>query len=171
MMLSDYGAALEDSTRSIHLDESYTKVSVVMLYSALFPSCGLSSFEDSMLVFQHKKWTLFLFLFLLFSTSSLPFFLSSSSPSPPTSSQGYLRAAKCHLMLGNPSLSIDFYHKVLHVQPHHKQAKEEVGGSLLMTTAKLRIRSSYHRRGLNWIKCQDFWPLSYLPLYPPFSPL
>lgn len=37
-----------------------------------------------------------------------------------------MRAAKCHLMLGNPSLSIDFYHKVLHMQPHHKQAKEEV---------------------------------------------
>ena len=124
-MLSDYGAALEDSTRSIHLDESYTKVSVVTLYSALFPTCGLSSFEDSMLVFQYHSSS-----FSSCPSPPLPS-LSSSLPPPPTSPQGYLRAAKCHLMLGNPSLSIDFYHKVLHVQPHHKQAKEEVGGLLV----------------------------------------
>lgn len=41
--------------------------------------------------------------------------------------KGYLRAAKCHLMLGNPSLSIDYYHKVLERVPGNTQAKEEVG--------------------------------------------
>ena len=40
--------------------------------------------------------------------------------------QGYLRAAKCHLMLGNPSLSLDFYEKVLNVEPKNQQAIEEV---------------------------------------------
>ena len=40
--------------------------------------------------------------------------------------KGYLRAAKCHLMLGNPSLSIDYYHKVLERAPGNSQAKEEV---------------------------------------------
>ena len=66
------------------------------------------------------------------SVNRLPLFPSLLSSLPPVlppscpPSQGYLRAAKCYLMLGNPSLSIDFYMKVLHVQPHHKQAKEEV---------------------------------------------
>ena len=40
--------------------------------------------------------------------------------------KGYLRAAKCHLMLGNPRLSIQFYEKVLKLQPGNTQAKEEV---------------------------------------------
>lgn len=87
-------------------------------------------------------------------------------PLPPSCppSQGYLRAAKCHLMLGNPSLSIDFYQKVLHVQPHHKQAKEEVGGlhlGVLTTTAKLLrvVKESF-----NWIKHQDFFLFSPSPL-------
>ena len=40
--------------------------------------------------------------------------------------KGYLRAAKCHMMMGNPSLSIDFYNKVLVMQPGNSQAKEEV---------------------------------------------
>lgn len=40
--------------------------------------------------------------------------------------KGYLRAAKCYLMLGNPSLSIDWYDKVLLLQPHNPQAAEEV---------------------------------------------
>ena len=40
--------------------------------------------------------------------------------------KGYLRAAKCHLMLGNPSLSIDYYHKVLERSPTNTQAKHEV---------------------------------------------
>ena len=40
--------------------------------------------------------------------------------------KGYLRAAKCHLMLGNPSLSMDFYRKVLELQPGNSQAKQEV---------------------------------------------
>lgn len=40
--------------------------------------------------------------------------------------KGYLRAAKCHLMMGNPTLSIDWYNKALHFQPGNKQAVEEV---------------------------------------------
>ena len=40
--------------------------------------------------------------------------------------KGYLRAAKCHLMLGNPSLSIDYYRKVLERAPGNTQAKSEV---------------------------------------------
>ena len=40
--------------------------------------------------------------------------------------QGYLRAAKCHLMLGNPSLSIDYYNKVLQVETKNKQALQEL---------------------------------------------
>lgn len=40
--------------------------------------------------------------------------------------KGYLRAAKCHLMLGNPSLSIDYYRKVLERAPTNTQAKQEV---------------------------------------------
>lgn len=40
--------------------------------------------------------------------------------------KGYLRAAKCHLMLGNPSLSIDYYRKVLERSPTNTQAKQEV---------------------------------------------
>ena len=63
-MLSDYAAALDDCTKAIQLDESFTK--------------------------------------------------------------GYLRAAKCHLMLGNPSLSIDYYHKVLHFEKANKQAQSEM---------------------------------------------
>ena len=39
--------------------------------------------------------------------------------------KGYLRAAKCHLMLGNPSLSIDYYRKVLELAPGNTQAKQE----------------------------------------------
>lgn len=41
--------------------------------------------------------------------------------------KGYLRAAKCHLMLGNPSLSMDWYDKALSIQPRNSQALEEVG--------------------------------------------
>ena len=40
--------------------------------------------------------------------------------------KGYLRAAKCHMMMGNPSLSIDWYNKALELQPRNKQAAEEV---------------------------------------------
>ena len=40
--------------------------------------------------------------------------------------QGYLRAAKCYLMLGNPSLSVDYYHKVLLVEKRNKQAQDEL---------------------------------------------
>ncbi len=40
--------------------------------------------------------------------------------------KGYLRAAKCHLMLGNPSLSIDYYQKVLLVERGNKQAMAEM---------------------------------------------
>lgn len=64
MMLNDYTAALDDCTRAVQLDESFTK--------------------------------------------------------------GYLRAAKCHLMLGNPSLSIDYYHKVLQFEKGNKQAQSEM---------------------------------------------
>ncbi|XP_019854968.1 PREDICTED: dnaJ homolog subfamily C member 7-like [Amphimedon queenslandica] len=39
--------------------------------------------------------------------------------------KGYLRAAKCHMMMGNPSLSTDYYDKVLMIQPGNSQAKEE----------------------------------------------
>lgn len=49
--------------------------------------------------------------------------------------KGYLRAAKCHLMLGNPSLSVDFYNKVLTLQPKNTQAVQEVAynGGCYMT--------------------------------------
>lgn len=40
--------------------------------------------------------------------------------------KGYLRAAKCYMMLGNPTLSIDYYDKALMRQPHNSQAVEEV---------------------------------------------
>ena len=40
--------------------------------------------------------------------------------------KGYLRAAKCHLMLGSPSLSVDYYRKVLERAPGNSQAKVEV---------------------------------------------
>lgn len=80
MMLSDYSAALEDSTRSIHLDESYTKVGVVMLYSALFPSCGLG---DSMLIFPTQRVdSLTLSGLLHLSPPFLPLFLLPPLPSP-----------------------------------------------------------------------------------------
>ena len=39
-----------------------------------------------------------------------------------------MRAAKCHLMLGNPSLALDFYQKVLSFEPHNGQALQEVRG-------------------------------------------
>ena len=45
--------------------------------------------------------------------------------------KGYLRAAKCHLMLGNPSLSIDFYRKVLERAPGNTQARQEVSAGLM----------------------------------------
>lgn len=44
--------------------------------------------------------------------------------------KGYLRAAKCHLMMGNPSLSIDWYNKALVLQPRNRQAAEEVWHAL-----------------------------------------
>lgn len=37
-----------------------------------------------------------------------------------------MRAAKCHLMTGNPSLSIDYYRKVLSVEKRNKQALAEL---------------------------------------------
>lgn len=37
-----------------------------------------------------------------------------------------MRAAKCYLMLGNPSLSVDYYHKVLVVEKKNKQAQDEL---------------------------------------------
>ena len=40
--------------------------------------------------------------------------------------QAFLRAAKCHLMTGNPSLSIDYYRKVLQVEKRNKQALAEL---------------------------------------------
>ena len=40
--------------------------------------------------------------------------------------QGYLRTAKCHMMFGNPQLSITFYEKVLNLQPKNQQALAEV---------------------------------------------
>lgn len=40
--------------------------------------------------------------------------------------KGYLRAGKCHLMLGNPSLSIDYYHKVLQFEKGNRQAQAEM---------------------------------------------
>jgi DnaJ family protein C protein 7 len=39
--------------------------------------------------------------------------------------KGYLRAAKCYMMVGNPSLSIDYYDKALSLQPHNTQAVDE----------------------------------------------
>ena len=44
--------------------------------------------------------------------------------------KGYLRAAKCHLMMGNPSLAIDWYDKALLLQPRNSQAAEEVRSCL-----------------------------------------
>ncbi len=40
--------------------------------------------------------------------------------------KGYLRAAKCQTMLGDPDLSIVWYDKALQLQPRNKQALEEV---------------------------------------------
>ena len=40
--------------------------------------------------------------------------------------KGYLRAAKCHQMLGNPSLSVDYYRKVFERAPGNSQAKMKV---------------------------------------------
>ena len=40
--------------------------------------------------------------------------------------KSYLRAAKCHLMLGNPSLSLDYYQKVLGFERANKQALAEM---------------------------------------------
>ena len=51
MMLLDYSAALDDSTRSVQLDESYTKVRVVM--PSLLP-VGLAVLEIPCLSAQHK---------------------------------------------------------------------------------------------------------------------
>ena len=44
----------------------------------------------------------------------------------PSLCQGYLRAAKCYLMLGNPGLSTDYYGKVLEAEPRNRQALEEL---------------------------------------------
>ena len=43
--------------------------------------------------------------------------------------KGYLRAAKCQLMLGNPDLSLVWYNKVLTLQPRNTQVVEEVSYS------------------------------------------
>ena len=40
--------------------------------------------------------------------------------------KGYLRAAKCQTMLGEPDLSIVWYDKALQLQPRNRQAVEEV---------------------------------------------
>lgn len=40
--------------------------------------------------------------------------------------KGHLRTAKCHMMLGNPALSLDYYDKVLTLQPRNTQAADEV---------------------------------------------
>ena len=40
--------------------------------------------------------------------------------------KGYLRAAKCQTMLGDPDLSLVWYDKALQLQPRNKQAIEEV---------------------------------------------
>ena len=40
--------------------------------------------------------------------------------------KGYLMAAKCHQMLGNPSLSVDYYRKVFERAPGNSQAKMKV---------------------------------------------
>ena len=40
--------------------------------------------------------------------------------------KGYLRAAKCQMMLGSPDLSIVWYDKALALQPNNTQAQAEV---------------------------------------------
>lgn len=45
--------------------------------------------------------------------------------------KGHLRVAKCHMMLGNPSLSIDYYDKAISLQSRNTQAVNEVSGCVL----------------------------------------
>jgi len=83
--------------------------------------------------------------------------------SPSLCVQGYLRAAKCHLMLGNPNLSIDFYRKVLSVQPRHKQAKEELEVSqralLHLERANLETERGEHRTAVYYLdRCLEAAP-------------
>ena len=69
--------------------------------------------------------------------------------------QGYLRAAKCHLMLGNPSLSIDYYNKVLKVERRNRQALSEleVSRSVLdcLNTATAAMEKNHYSK----VGCHD----------------
>lgn len=113
MRLLDFHAALEDSTKSVDLDENYTKVtrtcSVVFIVCPLHFLWGINFMRACMKLDFPTP------------TKKILHLIPSA-----TSFQGYLRIARCHLMLGNPSLSVEFICKALLVQPHHKQAKDEV---------------------------------------------
>ena len=60
--------------------------------------------------------------------------------------KGYLRVAKCYMMLGNPNLSISFYDKALELQPCNSQAKQEVFYYEYNTKVLLIIR----RNSVKW---------------------
>ena len=77
--------------------------------------------------------------------------------------QGYLRAAKCHLMLGNPPLAIDYYHKVLKVEPRNRQVKEELEIAQRvqqnLTRVDAQIKKGEHRTAVYYLdRCLDDAP-------------
>ena len=77
--------------------------------------------------------------------------------------QGYLRAAKCHLMLGNSPLAIDYYHKVLKVEPRNRQAKEELEVAQRvqqnLTRVDVQIKKGEHRTAVYYLdRCLDDAP-------------
>lgn len=77
--------------------------------------------------------------------------------------KGYLRAAKCHLMLGYPSLSIDYYRKVLEQAPTNTQAKHELECSQKVEACLKQARSAAeeedHRTAVYYLdRCLDATP-------------
>ncbi|XP_064389364.1 dnaJ homolog subfamily C member 7-like [Halichondria panicea] len=71
--------------------------------------------------------------------------------------KGYLRAAKCHLMLGNPSLSIDYYQKVLGFERGNKQAlaEMEVSRNVLsgLERAEQEANKKEYRTAVYYLDC------------------
>lgn len=75
----------------------------------------------------------------------------------------YLRAAKCYLMTGNPSLSIDYYRKVLQVEKKNKQALAELQLSQLvqkhLEAANAALESGQFQKAVMFLqKCLEEAP-------------
>ncbi len=78
--------------------------------------------------------------------------------------KGYLRAAKCHLMLGNPSLSIDYYQKVLGFERGNKQALAEMEVSRNVLSGLERAEQEANKKEYRTVSLP---PPTHTPPYPP----